>query len=200
MYVIGGDIAEGLPHGDFTSLDVVEQLSGEQVAQWHGNIHPEQAGDLMAAMGKRYNLAWLVPERNNNGLTTVTRLVNLDYKRLYVENVVEHPPARPRKRYGFVTSSKTKPLMINQMVAELDDGTHGIKCKETFGEMLTFKHHDDGKLGAIEGAWDDRVLSMALASYARRVLPMPAIETRTPSHRPAGAHKSVKKGNWKGHT
>ena len=170
-YVIGADVAEGLVHGDFSVADVVDHATGEQVAQWHGKIHPESFGDVLAALGKRYNGAWLVPERNNNGLLTVTRLERIGYKKLYVETIAE-PPLRPRKRYGWVTSSKNKSMIIQELVKELDEGTHGLNGKDTLREMLVFKQHEDGKLGAIDGQNDDRVMARAIAGHVRKILPM----------------------------
>jgi len=202
-YVIGADVAEGLVHGDYSCADVLDHLTGEQVAQWHGHVHPEQFGDLLAALGQRYNHAHVAPERNNHGLTTITRLEQLDYARLYVELVPEHPPARPRKRFGFVSSHKTKPLIIDELVGELNEDTHGIACKETFIEMQGFKQHEDGSLGADEGQWDDRVMSRAIAGYVRRVLPLPRVRVNRASDKappPPGAHPAKGRKGWAAHT
>lgn len=198
-YIVAADIAEGLEHGDFTSMDVIKHVTGEQVAHWHGHIHPEQAGDVMAHLGKRYNLAWLVPERNNHGLTTVTRLRNMDYRRLYVERVTDIAGAKSRKRYGWVTNKKTKPLIIDTLAGEMLEDSHGIRCKETFQEMLTFETKEDTTFGAQEGEWDDRVMSIAIVKQARRILPLPKIEQISASQLKPGRGVVPQTDGWLAH-
>lgn len=179
-YIIGGDVAEGLLHGDFSCCDVIDHLTGKQVAQWHGHTDPDQFSDVLYWLGIRYNTAWLVPERENHGYTTVKRLVDRRYPLIYVELAPE-PPGPPRKRYGWSTNKKTKHLCIDNLVSILRENSHGIQCAETFGEMLSFVLKDDGTMGAQEGLNDDRVMSMAISQFARTVLPLPAMQqTLTP--------------------
>jgi hypothetical protein len=179
-YVVSGDVAEGLEKGDFDSLHVVEQLSGKDAATWHGHIDPDLFGTLMYHVGKRYNIAWVAPERNNHGNTTVTKLVNMDYPNIYVETVIE-PPNKPRKRYGWFTGrSKTaKGGLIDALVAEYRDHPQNFRDAETLGEMLTFAHQDDGGMEAVQGKFDDRVISRAIANYVRGRLPLPSSNSVT---------------------
>ena len=37
-YVLGVDTAEGLGHGDYSCVQVIDVKAGEQVAVWHGHI------------------------------------------------------------------------------------------------------------------------------------------------------------------
>lgn len=175
-YVIGADVAEGLEHGDCSCADVVDHLTGEQVAQWHGHIDADLFGRLLAHLGRRYNGAWIGPERNNHGLTTVTTLVNLNYPHIYAEMVPE-PPGKPRRRYGWCTSWTTRPLIIDNLIELMREGSHGIRCAETFEEMMSFKIQADGKQQAEEGMWDDRVMSYAIVQQLRRSLLVVRTET-----------------------
>ena len=170
-YVVSADVAEGLEKGDFNSADVWDQLTGEQVAHWHGHLAPDLWGYVLEWIGKRYNQSWIVPERNNHGLTTITKLQDRRYPRLYVERIIE-PPNKPRMRYGWLTSRKTKPAIIDTLAAEIRENTHGIVCAETFDEMLSFQHNEDGTMSAPEGKFDDRVISAAIGKYVRTRLPM----------------------------
>ncbi|NKE69881.1 hypothetical protein [Candidatus Manganitrophus noduliformans] len=188
-YVIGADVAEGLIHGDFSSADVVDHLTGKQVAQWHGRVDPDLFGNILYWLGVRYCTAWIAPERNNHGYTTVKKLVDLRYPQIYVELIPE-PPGKPRKRYGWLTGKATKHLCIDFLVTILREGRHGIQCAETFGEMLSFVLKDDGTMGAQEGLNDDRCMSIAIAQYVRTVLPLPSMaQTMVPA---GGAVQSVR--------
>lgn len=174
FYVIGADVAEGLVHGDFSSADVIDHVTGEQVAQWHGHIDADQFGMVLYYLGKRYNDAWIGVERNNHGLTALTILVNMGYRNLYAEMVPE-PPGKPRKRYGWLTSNATRPLIIDNLIMEVREDSHGIKSRDTFQEMMSFKRQDNGKMEADPGQCDDRVMSYAIAKHLRLVTPIPKI-------------------------
>ena len=190
-YIIGADVAEGLEHGDYSCADVIDHHTGEVVAKWHGHEHPQVFGQILAALGRRYNTAWIGVERNNHGLTTLTALHDLDYKRLYVEEPVESPGALPRKRYGWVTTRKTKPMMVDVLVKLVDEEPEAVKDRETFEEMLRFERHEDGTYGAQEGYNDDRLISLAIARELRRLLPTP----RQAAHQEFGRKRNAPRRN-----
>ncbi len=170
-YLVSADVAEGLELGDYSSADVIDLLTGEQVAHWHGHIAADMFGILLVSIAMRYNDAMIVPERNNMGVVVINKIMDMGYKNIYVETVIE-PPAKPRKRYGWVTSKKTKYPIIDNLASEVRDNTHGINCEYTLAEMITFKQNEDGTLGAEVGEYDDRVMSVAIGKYVRTRLPM----------------------------
>ena len=170
-YVISADVAEGLRHGDFSAFSVWDHISSEEVAHWHGHMAAFDFASLLYWVGMRYNEAWLVPERNAIGQSTVERLLDLEYKNIYVETIPD-PPHKPRKRYGWLTiHGKTASLILENLIYEVNTGTHGIKCKETFEEMFNFKIQDDGKVESDPGTFDDRVMETAIGKYVLQKLP-----------------------------
>ena len=172
-YCIGADVAEGLAHGDYSSADVREVSTGYQVAHWHGHIAPDKFGDLLAALGKWYHLALIGAEANNHGLTTNIRLRDSGYTNIYIQKKLDDRGSadKEERRLGFTTTSKSKPYIIDQLSAELREGTHGIACKETIQEMQTYVVDDKGGYNAIVGCYDDRVMSYALSSEMLRMCP-----------------------------
>lgn len=175
-YIISADVAEGLTKGDFSSADVINHRTGRQVAQWHGHVDSDniiEYAEVLINLGRRYNMALLAPERNNHGLAVVTHLFHAKYPNLYAE-MVPDPPGKPRKRYGWVTSRTTRPLIIDNLISEIVEESHGIECKETLDEMLSFKIQDNGKMEADSGFFDDRVISIAIAKYLRQVIDLPS--------------------------
>lgn len=169
-YVIGCDIAEGLEHGDYSCADVLEMPEGIQVAQWHGHIAPDLMAKVLMALGKHYNNALVGVEANNHGILTNTLLRDKNYPNLYVMKRIDDRGSdeKESRRIGWMTTSKTKPYILDQLSAELREGTHGISCKETLDEMLTFVVKDDGSLGAQDKCFDDRVMSRAIAGEMLR--------------------------------
>jgi hypothetical protein len=122
-----------------------------------------------------YGTAFLGVERNNHGLTTLTRLRELNYPQLYAQHELEDrgTPDSETRKFGWLTTAKSKPLIIDSLAAEVRDGEAGIACADTLSEMMTFRVDDAGRFGAQEGCRDDRVMSRAIAgqmlkaSYAR---------------------------------
>lgn len=170
LYLVSCDISEGNYKGDFSSLDVINTKTGVQVAHLHGKFPPDHLAVMAANIALRYNNAIICPERNNHGLTFINKLLDLGYSNIYFEEIVE-PPARPRKRFGWLTTRQSKELVIDNLVIELRDDTIGINCKETLDEMLSFKRFEDGTCGAEEGMFDDRVMSYAIGKYIVSRLP-----------------------------
>jgi hypothetical protein len=188
-YIVTSDIAEGLRGGDFTVADVVDHQTGKQVAHWHGKIDPDAWASVLIAIGKRYNVALLAPERNNHGLTTITFIVAEGYPNLYVE-MVPDPPGKPRKRYGWVTSNATRPLILDNLIREVREDTHTILNRDTFDEMMSFKIQDNGRYEADAGRHDDRVICIAIAKHLRQVIPLPAMKLNQHHKKAKGMNSS----------
>ncbi|MBF0336744.1 MAG: hypothetical protein HQL05_02835 [Nitrospirae bacterium] len=180
QYLISADVSEGLEGHDYSCAEVIwRPVSGgkgqvahmaRQVAEWHGFIEPDLFGVLLAHLGGRYNNAWLVPERNNHGLTTITKLVELNYPRIYSEMVLV-PPVKPRRRLGWLSTRTSKELIINNLIAEIRDDCHGIVSREVFEEMLTFIRTQGGQCRAQNAMHDDRVMAMAIGRFVCSKLP-----------------------------
>ena len=171
-YVIGCDVSEGLINGDYSSADVLDD-QGYQVAQWHGHIAPDKFAILLDMLGMRYNKALIGVEANNHGLLTNVTLRDMGYPNLYVEHRIDDRGSdeKETKRIGWLTTSKSKPYIIDQLSAELREKTHGIACKETCLEMQSYVIHDNGSYGSQQNCFDDRVMSRAIAGELLRQLP-----------------------------
>lgn len=79
-YVVGADPAEGVPGGDDSSVQVLNQYTGEQVACIDAELEPtEEFPKAIAAIARYYNNAWVLYENNNHGwaLTTAFKKMNL---------------------------------------------------------------------------------------------------------------------------
>jgi len=175
-YLISADVSEGLEHGDFDSASVLDHMTGEQVAHFHGKMTPYEYAHLLFWLGKRYNEAWLVPERNNHGISVIQELSRLEYPNLYIEVIVE-PPNKPRKRWGWQTSEKSRAMILDNLKQVLMDEDPGIRCAETYDEMMNFKRQKDGKEEADSGTFDDRVMEIAIGKHCLKTLPCVVVPT-----------------------
>ncbi len=171
-YVIGADVAEGLEHGDYSCADVLQLPGGEQVAQWHGHVDPDQFGKILAWLGKRYKKAMIGVERNNHGLLTLTTLRNTGYPHVYAQRDIERrSDGHETKKFGWLTTSKSKFKIIDQLAAELRDEESGVVCSETVSELRTYAIEESGSYNALPGCYDDRVMARAIAGEMLRAVP-----------------------------
>jgi hypothetical protein len=180
-YLISADVAEGLAHGDYSVADVIDRKTMEQVAQWHGHIDPDVFGEELYKLARLYNMAFIVTEVNNHGLTTVTTLKK-KYRKLYRRRTVDKISNKSRQEYGFQTNTKTKPLVIDFLAKCIRERTVKINCKETIEECLTYVRDDKGATNAQEGCYDDRVMALAIGLYANYEVPYTEVEDYEPEY------------------
>ena len=172
-YSIGVDVAEGLAYGDYSCAQVIDS-QGRQVACWHGHIDPWDWGNVVQQIGERYNNAYVIVERNNHGLTTLRRLQEMSYSNLFVEHSVDGAYSdKMTKRGGFLTTSKTKPLIVDNLAALLRQSQSGIADMDLLGELRTYIIDDKGAFNSQSGCYDDRVMAFAIALHGLASMPRP---------------------------
>ena len=111
-------------------------------------------------------------ERNNHGLTTLTILKNKGYPNLYVQEDLDRvSDGKQIKKIGWLTTSRTKPLVIDNLSSLIRDEDSGIACEETIQEMETYIIEANGSTNARSGYYDDRVMSYAIACEMYRRKP-----------------------------
>lgn len=166
-YAIGADVAEGLETGDFSTMTILDQ-NLEQVASYHGHIHPDLFGAEMIKAGLLYNKAMLAPEVNNHGLTTLTHIANKSYPFVYTRQILDERTNEYTSKAGWQTNSKTKHLMLDEFIAAYRDNLIKINDIETLREMATLTIEPDGSVN-LNGK--DRVVSFCIALQAVKQLP-----------------------------
>lgn len=67
--------------------------------------------------------------------------------------------------YGFETTTKTKPIIIAELVVLMRNDPTIEVDSETLKEMTTFVKKENGKQEAIDGAHDDLVMATAIAHF-----------------------------------
>lgn len=172
-YAIGGDIAEGLENGDRSSLDVVKQSTGEQVAHWVGHLDPELFAHVLSHVGKMYNTAYIMPERNNHGHAVIQKLKDIyPHSRIYSEQFLDEVDDKEKSKLGWVTTAQSKPVLISGMKALLRIGKSGIRWSGTIHEMNTYVYDARGRANGQDGTFDDQVMSYIIAQEARARMPV----------------------------
>ena len=162
-YAIGADPAQGMEHGDFSSAHVINARNGEVVAVWHGRVDPDLFGtDVLAPLGRMYGLALIGVENNNHGLTTVKALHRIKYHPIYMQRSPRYKRSIPTDILGWRTSSISKPIMVDELNANLRDKSVVLWDVETIAELRTYIRNDAGKM--VGSPFDDRTISLAIAN------------------------------------
>lgn len=162
-YVIGCDVAEGLEHGDYSSVHVINARNGEVCAHWHGRMDPDLLGsDLLFPLGHWYGSALVGVENNNHGLTTLKALQRSKYHPIYMQRSPRYKKSVPTDILGWRTSQISKPIAMDELNKNLRDGTVKIWDAATIAELRTYVRNDANKMTG--SPFDDRVISLAIAN------------------------------------
>ena len=165
-YTLGVDTAEGLGHGDYSCVQVIDAKNGEQVAVWHGRIPPDELAQEVYNIGIWYGNALCCVESNNHGLTTITQLRQLGYPNLFRKRSLNSETNRMSQEFGWKTTRTSKPLMIDDLGMALKNEELIIHDEYTLQELRTFVRNERGSMSG--SPHDDRVMALALANQMRK--------------------------------
>lgn len=158
-YVVGVDVAEGLLHGDRTSLTVWNANTLQVVATYLGYWPVEDLGPLTEWIGYSYHTALILVERNNHGILPLDYLRRARYPRLYRMDFLAQIPSGDRTpRYGWFTNKATKPKMVASFVKGLRDGLIAVHDTRFLAEASTFVSDGKGGYAAAPGSHDDHII------------------------------------------
>lgn len=167
-YYIGADVAGGHAYGDWSCAEVIDEY-GDQVAEWHGHIAPDLFGEVCAYLGWMYNGALLGIEVNF-GDSAAIKARDLLYPNMYVRKELDNAYTTDNQssKLGWLTTTKSKRLIVDMLSGALREGTHGIRSKELAQECQTYVIDDKGATNAQPGAFDDRILGYAICKEMLR--------------------------------
>lgn len=186
QYVVGVDVASGVsPSGDASVACVLDVASGEQVAVlWVNNMEPLQFAHEVKLLGEWCGTALIAPEvTDGHGLSVANWLRDEGYCAIYRRRVFDKTTNSWTHRIGWRTDKRTKGMIVDALRDDFVNGSVTVNDAETLKEMQTFVQHDDGSLGAVAGAHDDRVMALAIANQVRR-------EAQAVAMRPAGTQQA----------
>ena len=164
-YTIGADVAMGVRGGDYSVAQVLDSKK-RQVATYRAQVHPDYFATVLYRLGEFFNFAYIIVENNSHGILTCTRLgKDMAYPNFYTEIQVDKLTDKETVKLGFTTTSKTKPLIIDELRAAVREKKITLNDKVTIREMLTYIVNNSGGMEAEAGCFDDCVMSLALANH-----------------------------------
>ena len=176
-YCIGGDTSgEG---SDFFTGHVLDARTGEQVAVLKHQFDSDQYTKQMYCLGMYYKQALIGIEANFDSYPLM-ELQRLGYPKQYVREQQDTYTGKTEKRFGFKTTSLTRPTIISRLIEIVREHCDTINDRDTLEELLTIVRNEKGRIEAPEGGHDDQMMGLAIAHQIREqvILPKDVIEMR----------------------
>ena len=189
-YCIGGDTAgEG---SDFFTGHVLDAKTAQQVAHLKHQFDADQYTRQMYCLGKYYKDALIGIEANFDSYP-IMELQRLGYPKQYAREAQDTYTGKTEKRFGFKTTSLTRPTAISRLIEVVREHCETICDRETLEELLTIVRNEKGRIEAPEGGHDDDMMGLAIAHQIREqvVFPADVIEVRPQYHFNVEKHAEV---------
>lgn len=185
-YVMGVDIATGKGK-DYSAIEVFDIDTMEQVAEFMARCLPRDLMKYVDRIGRYYNNALTVVERNNGGDIVIDALrLDYMYPNLWREKVTSDRPrsnsnsgqsSMSVKPYGWNTTSASKSILNKYLIDFIRDREgdgYKIYSKRLLKQFQTYVRkrdrlgRDTSKTEAEEGSgnYDDLVMACAMALRA----------------------------------
>lgn len=172
-YCIGGDTAgEG---SDYFTAHVLDAKTGEQVAVLKNQFDPDIYTRQIYCLGKYYSSIGLDGKKQealigieaNFDSYPIRELTRLGYLNQYVREKIDEYTGKKEKRYGFRTTSLTRPTIISYLIQFVREYTYLLNDSDTLEELLTIIRNEKGRIEAPEGGHDDQMMGLAIAEEIR---------------------------------
>lgn len=166
-YAIGGDTAGS--GEDFFTAKVVSSMTGKTAATLRKqSIDEDIYAEQLLCLAKMYNDALIGVEINYSRVPMRTLANKYNYPNLYLRERIDKITDTTVKDYGFNTTSKTKPIIIGELVGLLREDMRLESDVNTLKEMLTFVKTTNGGTEAMSGCHDDLVMALAIAHFVAK--------------------------------
>lgn len=187
-YGIGGDTAgEG---SDYFTGYVIDCKTKRQVASLRHQFDSDQYAKQMYCLGVYYKKALIGIEANFDTYP-IMELKRLGYTNQYVREDIDKYTNKIEKKYGFKTTSLTRPTIISKLKEIVREHTELINDSEVLEELLTIVKNEQGRIEAPQGGHDDQMMGLAIAYFIIEQVSLYESSIATPSENHFGVEKKA---------
>ena len=97
----------------------------------------------------------------------IRELQRLGYPRQYVRLAQDSNTGKTERRFGFKTTSLTRPTAISRLIELVREHCDLIRDEDTLEELLTIVRSEKGRVEAPLGGHDDQMMGLAIAHEVR---------------------------------
>ena len=172
-YCIGGDTAgDG---SDYYTAYVLDAKTGKQVASMRHQFDADLYTRQVYCLGKYFTYTYndgsvedaLIGIECNFDSYPIRELQRLGYERQYVREQLDSYTNKMEKKFGFRTTSLTRPTIISYLISIIREHTELIDDQDILEELLTIVRNEKGRIEAPEGGHDDQMMGLAISYEIR---------------------------------
>lgn len=174
VYALGADPGGGKSARDYSAASVIAVDDGSQCATYHGRLEPLDFAEVIYLLARFYGgiqaIAYTCIEINQHGLAVLEKVRTLGHPNLYTRQTWDQIEKVMQPQLGWMTSVKTRPMLVNRARAALADPSVKIFDPELIAEMSTFVFTETGREDHLDGCHDDLLFAWMLALEASQHL------------------------------
>jgi phage terminase large subunit len=144
----------------------LDARTGVQVAALKQQFDSDMFAKQVYCLGKFYKDALVGIEANFDSFP-IMELQRLGYPNQYVREAQDTYTGKTEKRFGFKTTSLTRPTILSRLIEIVREHCDTINDKDTLEELLTIIRNEKGRIEAPEGGHDDQMMGLAIAHHIR---------------------------------
>ncbi len=162
---------------DFFTAHVLDAKTGNQAAVLKQQFDPDLFTKQVYCLGVYYKEALIGIEANFDSYP-IMELTRLGYNNQYVREAIDTYTGKTEKRFGFKTTSLTRPTIISNLIQIVREHTEMLNDADTLNELLTIVRNEKGRIEAPEGGHDDQMMGLAIAHHVREQVTFDTEEIR----------------------
>ena len=179
QYIFSGDVSEGLAKGDESFGIVRDKYTRNVIAVCNGLFKTDDFALKSQKVGEFYNHAKIAIENNNHGHSVNQDLKQMDCD-LYMTTREDKDGNKIDSKLGWTTSSKTRPLMLDQAEEEIRLEAIELRDPDLIAQCETFvRDEKTGKPEADGSFLDDGVIAFAIGGQVIKEHPYKAPQKTT---------------------
>lgn len=165
-YIVAVDVAEGLPHGDWSVISTWQHSHEAlvQVARTRVKCNLDDLAHLVVEEARLYHNALVAVEGNSIGAAVVQKIDDLGYMNQYIRLDVD---GMETDRLGWYTNLRTKKLMIEEFAAATSAGDIISNDRELWTEAGNIVRDEMGRPQTPKKRHDDCFMAACIAYQAR---------------------------------
>lgn len=159
-YVAAIDPARGgSAKADFSTCQILDAMTGEQVAVLRTQTELDQFGILAYELLRAYGFPYLIPEEQGQGYYIIRTFLDKGYPKSRMHY-------RSKTMAGWHTSPSLRNLILGNLEIAIRLGHVVIHDTDTIEELLDFGYNEHKKKWEAGSGHDDTVMALALAWHA----------------------------------
>jgi len=173
-YILSVDAASGSAD-DFASICIMDFITGNQVAEYHGKVTPDTLGEIAVEYGNRYEAFVVVDVTGGYGGTSVLKMIELGYssKKMYydvvlgIDSITNNKNLERHMRDGKLPGlnfQKNRNMIVNKLEEGVRLDSFKVRSIRAIAEMDTFVFKN-GRPDHMKGYHDDLLMAIAMCCY-----------------------------------